>query len=83
VSLADTHRGDRLRPRPWQLFALNSDGDVNLLIQPWIDAGIDILYPWEVQAGMDPTAVRKKLGRDRRLFGGVDKMELTHGKSQK
>jgi hypothetical protein len=35
--------------RAWRLIALDSDGDVNLLIQPWIDAGIDLLYPREVR----------------------------------
>jgi uroporphyrinogen decarboxylase len=63
-------------------FAPDSDGDVNLLIQPWIDAGIDILYPWEVLARMDPTAARKKLGRDLRLFGRVDKRALMQGKAR-
>jgi hypothetical protein len=68
--------------RAWRLIALDSDGDVNLLIQPWIDAGIDLLYPREVQAGMDPTRFEKELGRDLRLSGGVDKRALTQGKNQ-
>jgi uroporphyrinogen decarboxylase len=63
-------------------FCLDSDGDVSLLIQPWMDAGIDILYPWEVQAGMDVTAVRKKYGRELRLWGGVDKRALTKGRAE-
>jgi uroporphyrinogen decarboxylase len=56
---------------------LDSDGDVSLLVQPWLDSGIDILYPWEVQAGMDVTQVRWQYGRDLRLWGGVDKRALT------
>jgi hypothetical protein len=28
-----TQKGDRLRPRAWRLFALDSDSDANLLIQ--------------------------------------------------
>ena len=73
---------DFARSRGVHLFALDSDGDVSLLIQPWIDAGIDILYPWEVQAGMDATAVRKRYGRNLRLWGGVDKRALTRGKAE-
>jgi uroporphyrinogen decarboxylase len=61
-------------------FALDSDGDVNLLIRPWMDAGIDLLYPWEVQAGMDVNKIRKEYSRDLRLLGGMDKRALVHGK---
>jgi hypothetical protein len=70
------------RSRGVQFFALDSDGDVNLLVEPWIDAGIDILYPWEVQAGMDATAIRKRYGRNLRLWGGVDKRALCFGKAE-
>jgi len=68
---------DFARSRGVRYFALDSDGDVSLLIRPWLDVGIDILYPWEVQAGMDVTAVRKQYGRDLKLWGGVDKRALT------
>jgi uroporphyrinogen decarboxylase len=68
---------DFARSRGVHYFALDSDGDVSLLTKLWMDAGIDILYPWEVQAGMDVTAVRKQYGRDLRLWGGVDKRALT------
>ncbi|MCL4401905.1 MAG: hypothetical protein M1436_04460 [Acidobacteria bacterium] len=72
---------DFARSRGVHFFCLDSDGDVNLLIRHWMDAGIDILYPWEVQAGMDATAVRKKYGRDLRLWAGMDKRALTQGKA--
>jgi len=71
---------DFARSRGVRYFALDSDGDVSLLIRPWLDAGIDILYPWEVQAGMDVTAIRKQYGRDLRLWGGVDKRALAKDK---
>ena len=31
---------------------------------------------------MDPTAVRRRYGRDLRLWGGVDKRALTHGRAE-
>jgi hypothetical protein len=68
---------DFARGRGVHSFALDSDGDVSLLIPCWIDAGVDILYPWEVQAGMDVAAIRREYGRDLRLWGGVDKRALT------
>jgi uroporphyrinogen decarboxylase len=72
---------DFARARGVKWFALDSDGDVSLLIRHWMDAGIDILYPWEVQAAMDATAVRKKYGRNLRLWGGVDKRVLARTRS--
>lgn len=76
-----TQKGDRLRPRG-DYFALGSDGDVNLRSNPGSMRALTFLYPWEVQAGMDPIAVRKRLGRDLHLFGGVDNRALTQGKAR-
>lgn len=70
---------DFARSRGVHYFVLDSDGQVDPLIPVWMDAGLDILYPFEVQAGMDVAAVRKKYGRGLRLWGGVDKRALTCG----
>jgi uroporphyrinogen decarboxylase len=61
------------------LFGLDSDGNIDPLIPVWMDSGIDILYPFEVQADMDVVALRKKYGRDLRMWGGVDKRPLAMG----
>jgi uroporphyrinogen decarboxylase len=58
---------------------LDSDGDVSSLIPIWLDAGIDILYPFEAQSGMDVVQVRKRYGRDLRLWFGIDKRVLVKG----
>ena len=42
-------------------FGLDSDGQIDPLIPVWMDAGIDILYPFEVQADMDVLAVRTEV----------------------
>ena len=49
------------------------------LIPLHIDTGVDILSPFEVQAGMHVLAVRKKYGRGLRIWGGVDKRPLAEG----
>ena len=41
------------------------------LIPIWIDAGIDILWPFEVQSGMNVIKVRKELGKSFMIFGGT------------
>lgn len=68
-----------LRGRGVKYLGLDSDGFIDPLIPLWMDAGMNFLYPFEVQAGMDVLAVRKKYGKDLRLWGGVDKRVLARG----
>ena len=70
---------EHLRARGVTNFALDSDGDISELIPVWLDAGINILYPFEVQCGMDVNRIRLEYGRDLRLWFGVDKRALSHG----
>lgn len=60
-------------------FAIDTDGDPTPLIPLLMDAGVDVLWPLERAAGMDPVLLRQKYGRSLRLWGGVDKRVLTQG----
>jgi hypothetical protein len=68
-----------VRSRGVEFISLDSDGDITELIPCWLDAGINILYPFEVQAGMDVLQVRKQYGRDLRMWGGIDKRAIAQG----
>src|SRR5450759_2539600 len=68
-----------VRSRGVEFISLDSDGDISSLIQIWLDAGINILYPFEVQCGMDVVEVRKQYGRDLRIWNGIDKRALAKG----
>jgi uroporphyrinogen decarboxylase len=68
-----------LRSRGVPFIGLDSDGQINSLIPVWLEAGLNFLYPFEVQAGMDVLAVRKEYGRDLRIWGGVNKRALAEG----
>ena len=70
---------DFCRGRGIEWFCLDSDGDVTKLIPIWLDAGINILYPFEVQCGMDVVKIRKEYGRDLRMWYGIDKRALAQG----
>ena len=59
---------------------VDTDGDCSSLIPLLMDAGVDGVMPLERASGMDPNRLREKFGRDLRLWGGVDKMELAKGK---
>lgn len=58
---------------------LDSDGLIDPLIPVWMDAGLNYLYPFETQSGMDVLEVRKQYGRDLRIWGGVDKRAVAQG----
>ncbi len=68
-----------LRGRGVPYIGLDSDGQIDCLIPVWMDAGLNFLYPFEVQSGMDVLEVRKKYGRELRIWGGVDKRALAKG----
>jgi uroporphyrinogen-III decarboxylase len=58
---------------------VDSDGDQRPLTPLWIEGGVNILFPWETQFGLDITEVRRQypeLG----MIGGIDKFALAHGR---
>lgn len=59
---------------------VDSDGDVTQLAPLFIEAGVTAMLPFEVQAGMDVRAFRRRYGRDLALIGGLDKRALARGR---
>lgn len=60
---------------------VDTDGNSEPLIPLLMEAGVDGLWPLERASDMDPSAIRKKYGRDLRLWGCVDKRELAKDKA--
>jgi uroporphyrinogen decarboxylase len=59
-----------------RVFCVDSDGDVNLLIPLFIETGINMMLPFEVNAGMDIRTIRQRYGKNLIILGGIDKTEL-------
>ena len=55
---------------------IDTDGNCELVIPPFMEAGVDGIWPLERASDMDPLDIRKKFGRELRLWGAVDKREL-------
>jgi hypothetical protein len=70
---------DWLRRQGIEHIGLDSDGNITSLIPLWLEAGIDHLWPFEVQSGMDVVQVRKQYGRRLAMIGGLDKRVLGVG----
>ena len=55
---------------------MDSDGDINVLIEPFLACGVNLLHPFEPAAGMDIVDVRRKYGQRLAMAGGIDKFVL-------
>lgn len=58
---------------------VDSDGNIDLLIDGWLAGGVNGFHPMEIAAGTDPLALRAKYGQRVLLRGGIDKRALAVG----
>lgn len=73
---------DMLQDRGARLFSQDSDGDMNPVIPAFMDAGVNVMYPFEPAAGMDIVQVREAYGTKLAFWGGIDKHVLRRGKEE-
>jgi len=71
--------GDRLHAHGIDLWYTDCDGDVRPLLPGFLEAGINCLFPYEVNSCTHPVELLDEYGKDLRIMGGVDKMELAKG----
>ena len=71
---------DRLRDEfGCRFFSLDCDGNFLALADGWIDAGVNILMPCEVDAGMDILMLQDRYGDRCGFHGGIQKKALIEG----
>ena len=71
--------GDRLHAHGIDLWYTDCDGDVRPLMKYFLEAGINCLFPFEVNSCCHPGELLDEYGKDLRIMGGVDKLELAKG----
>jgi uroporphyrinogen decarboxylase len=71
---------DLVHSRGVPITMMDSDGNIGELIPLWIEGGVDVIYPFEVAAGMDVVSVRNKHPR-LGISGGVDKRALARDRA--
>jgi uroporphyrinogen-III decarboxylase len=64
---------DMLQDRGARLFDQDSDGDMNDVIDAFLDAGVNCMHPMEPAANMDIVQIREKYGTRLAFYGGIDK----------
>jgi uroporphyrinogen-III decarboxylase len=69
-----------LRAHGVNVIFTDCDGDINAIVDLWMEAGFTCQFPLEVGAGTDPIALRERFGERVLLIGGVNKRALIAGR---
>jgi Uroporphyrinogen decarboxylase (URO-D) len=71
-----------LRDRGARIFDQDSDGDMNPVIDAFLECGLNSMYPMEPGSNMDIVKIRAKHGNKLAFYGGLDKYALMGTKEQ-
>jgi len=71
---------DLLKANGCEFSFVDCDGNINCVVEHWLEGGVNIMFPLEIRGGTDPYWMREKFGHDVLLMGGVDKTQLIAGK---
>lgn len=73
--------GEKLRAAGIDLWYTDCDGDVRPLIPGFLESGINCLFPYEVNSCVHPSELLAEFGKDLRIMGGFDKLEMIKGRA--
>jgi uroporphyrinogen decarboxylase len=68
-----------MKARGCILGIVDCDGNPHDIVANWMEEGVNIMFPLEVAAGVDPYAWRREFGPSLRLRGGIGKEPLVRG----
>lgn len=71
---------ERLKAHGVETYYIDCDGDVRPLIPYFLEAGVNTMFPWEVNGSGHPGEALDRWGPELRIMGGVDKMQLGAGR---
>ncbi|MFH1006640.1 MAG: uroporphyrinogen decarboxylase family protein [Candidatus Latescibacterota bacterium] len=70
----------KLRQYGVDLYLVDCDGLIDDLIPLWLESGVNVMFPVEVGVWKaDPAAFRRKYGKELRICGGIDKLQIAKG----
>lgn len=73
--------GDKLHKYGIDLWYIDCDGDVRPIMKYFLDNGVNCLFPFEVNGCAHPADLLNEYGKDLRIMGGVDKIQLGSGRA--
>ena len=72
--------GAKLQAAGIDIWYTDCDGDVRPILPGFLEAGINCLFPYEVNSCVHPAELLAEYGKDLRIMGGIDKLEMRKGK---
>lgn len=67
---------DLVKNQGTKIYSVDTDGNIDSIIDALLECGVNVLYPMEPAAGMDSVKVRAKYGDQLAIKGGFDKLCL-------
>ncbi|MFW5985096.1 MAG: uroporphyrinogen decarboxylase family protein [Halanaerobiaceae bacterium] len=74
--------GAKLHKADIDLWYTDCDGDIRPILPYMMEAGINCMFPFEVNSSGHPGKLLDEYGKELRIMGGVDKMALGKGKEE-
>jgi hypothetical protein len=71
---------NKLKAHNIDIWWIDCDGDVRPILPHMMDGGVNCLFPYEVNSCAHPAELLNEYGKDLRIMGGFDKIELGKGR---
>lgn len=71
---------DKLEKHGIDIWWIDCDGDVRPILKHMMDGGVNCLFPYEVNSCAHPGELLAEYGKDLRIMGGFDKIEMGKGR---
>jgi uroporphyrinogen decarboxylase len=72
--------GSKLKNAGIDIWNTDCDGDVRPLVPGFLKAGLNCMFPFEVNGSGHPADLAEKYGKELLIMGGIDKMQLRQGR---
>ncbi|MFA5205530.1 MAG: uroporphyrinogen decarboxylase family protein [Lentisphaeria bacterium] len=69
----------KLKKHGIDIWWIDCDGDVRPILPSFLESGINCLFPFEVMCCCHPGELLKQYGKDLRIMGGFDKIQMAKG----
>jgi len=72
---------NKLKEHGIDIWWIDCDGDVRPILDAMMEGGVNCLFPFEVNGCAHPAELLKEYGKDLRIMGGFDKIEMGKGRA--
>ena len=71
---------EKLKAHGIDIWWIDCDGDVRPILPFMMEGGVTCLFPYEVNSCAHPAELLNEYGKDLRIMGGFDKIEMGKGR---